>query len=112
MFERESRMPQKITQSLDSESISTNCFHPSSCFIGFPEKEIEQSIPQRFEKIVAQFPNRIAVGTSAETLTYAQLNARANQLAHAIVAKRGPTQEPVGMLLNKGLPLIVALLGA
>ena len=111
MFERESRMPQKITQSVDSESVSTNCFHPSNCFIGFPEKEIEQSIPHRFEKIVAQFPNRIAVGTSAETLTYAQLNARANRLAHAIVAKRGPTQEPVGMLLNKGLPLIVALLG-
>ena len=45
----------------EQEAIRAKCFHPSGTFIEFKKEEIEQSIPKRFEKIVIQYPNRIAV---------------------------------------------------
>jgi amino acid adenylation domain-containing protein len=104
-------MQQTVTPFNDSERVKAKCFHPSGCCLKFPQDEIEQSIPERFEKIVALYPNRIAIGTPEETLSYSQLNARANRLAQAIVSKHGSKQQPVGLILAKGLPLIVAALG-
>jgi len=49
----------------EQEAIRAKCFHPTETFVEFKKEEIEQSIPQRFEKIVRQYPERIAVKTKA-----------------------------------------------
>jgi len=48
----------------------------------FAEYPQDKCIHQLFEEQVAQTPNNIAVAFEAQQLTYRELNARANQLAH------------------------------
>jgi amino acid adenylation domain-containing protein len=83
----------------------------SSTFVEFGKEDIEQSIPARFEKIVEQYPERIAIKTKEAGLTYDQLNQQANRVAHALLCKGQPIAEPVAFLLEDGIPPIVILLG-
>ena len=96
---------------LDQKRILAKCFHPTGTFVEFKKQEIEQSIPERFEKIVRTYPDRVAVKTKEQKLTYRELNHAANQVAQAILAQRGSNNEPVGLLFTKGAPLIVSMLG-
>jgi non-ribosomal peptide synthetase component F len=66
----------------EQEAIRAKCFHPSRSFVEFTADGIEQSIPGRFERIVAEHPQRPAVQTGSRILTYAELNATANGVAH------------------------------
>ena len=75
-------------------AIRNKCFHPTGTFVEFSRDEIEQSIPDRFEQQVRRYPNRLAVKTKKEELTYDELNRAANQVAHAILAKTGRAQSP------------------
>src|SRR4026209_1085871 len=94
----------------EQQAIRAKCFHPNGTFVEFAEKEIEQSIPERFEKIVRMYPNREAVKTKNLLLTYSELNRTANQMAHAIVAQSGEVEEPVALLLEHGADVIPAIL--
>ncbi len=68
-------------------------------------------VTHAFEAQVERTPNAIAITGKERQLTYAELNSRANQLAHYLRA-RGVTQEtPVGIYLERSPELIVALLG-
>jgi amino acid adenylation domain-containing protein len=96
---------------LEQQAILAKCFHPSGTFVEFPKEEVEQSIPERFEKIVRMYPDRIAVKTENHVLTYAELNATANRVARAILAQLGSVLEPVGLLFEKDAPLMAAMLG-
>ena len=96
---------------LEQEAIRGKCFHPSGKFVEFPKQDVETSIPKRFEKIAGQFPDRVAVTMRNRTLTYQELNQAANRLAHAILAQRGETQEPIALLMDHDIPLIVAIVG-
>jgi len=96
---------------LEQEAIRGKCFHPSGKFVEFPKQDVETSIPKRFEKIAGQFPDRVAVTMRNRTLTYQELNQAANRLAHAIMAQRGETQEPIALLMDHDIPLIVAIVG-
>ncbi|MGA3978868.1 amino acid adenylation domain-containing protein, partial [Ralstonia nicotianae] len=70
----------------------------------------EATLPQLFERQAAQTPEAIAVVFEAQSLTYAELNRRANRLAHGLIAQGiGPAQF-VGIALPRGLDLLVALL--
>jgi amino acid adenylation domain-containing protein len=80
-------------------------------FRRFPRAELEQTIQHRFESQVAGQPGRTAVWTPAEELTYAELDARANAIAHALVAERGESWETVAVLLEHDAPLVGAILG-
>src|SRR5688572_19828135 len=95
----------------EQQAIRAKCFHPTGTFIPFERAEIEQSIPDRFEEIVRRYPDRIAVKTDSHVVTYAEVNAMANRVAHAIAAERGNNPEPVGILLEKGVDQIAAILG-
>ena len=88
--------------------IRAKCFHPTGNFVEFKKEEVEQSIPQRFEKIARKYPERIAVKTQAGQVTYDALNRAANRLAHAILALRGEGREPVALFLEHGVFPIVA----
>jgi len=80
----------------EQEAIRAKCFHPTGAFVEFTKDEIEQSIPSRFEKIVRKYPDRILVKTATHTLTYAELNAMANRISHAILAKGSRDNERSG----------------
>ena len=48
----------------EQEAIRAKCFHPSGTFVEFLKEEIEQSIPERFEKIVRKYVSGAARGES------------------------------------------------
>ena len=72
---------------------------------------IADCLPARFEAQVAATPEAVAVVFGPTTLTYAQLNARANRLAHHLMARGVGPEQLVALALPRGPELIVALLG-
>ena len=93
------------------QRIRAKCFHPSGIFVEFPVADVESSIPERFQKIVRMYPDRPAVHMSGCALTYDELNQTANRLARAIIDRQGEENEPVGIFLKHGGPVIPAILG-
>ena len=77
----------------------------------FPKSEVEQSIPERFEKIVQQYPDELAIKQGEISLTYIELNQAANRLAHAILAYQKTSELPVAFLLRHGISPVIAILG-
>jgi len=94
----------------EQQAIRDRCFHPSGTFVEFPGEDVETSIPARFEKIVQRYPDRIAVKSNNEQLTYSELDRAANRIAQAILVRLGAAPEPVGLLLPKGVAFVAALL--
>lgn len=84
---------------------------PTNPFVPFRSEEIEQSIPGRFEQQVAKGPERLAVKTRTQALTYAELNRAGNRIAHALLALRGSRGEPVALVVERDAPLIATILG-
>ena len=68
-------------------------------------------IHRMFEAQVAQNPQGIAVVFEDEQVTYAELNARANRLAHHLRGLGVGPDEPVALAIHRSIDLIVALLG-
>jgi amino acid adenylation domain-containing protein len=76
--------------------------------IPFPE---DSCIHTLFEAQVEQTPAAIAVEFQGESLTYRQLNQRANQLAHAL-RKRGVGPDTlVGICVHRSFEMLVGMLG-
>ncbi|RYZ33281.1 MAG: non-ribosomal peptide synthetase, partial [Myxococcaceae bacterium] len=71
----------------------------------------EASIGDVFEARVARRPDAVALEVGDARLTYAQLDARANQLAHLLRARGVKAESRVALCLERGLELVVALLG-
>ncbi|MFF5973413.1 amino acid adenylation domain-containing protein [Streptomyces sp. NPDC012769] len=68
------------------------------------------TLPRLFEERVAAAPDRTAVVAGAVTLTYTELNARADRLAHALVDRGVGTEDIVALALPRTADLVVALL--
>ena len=75
------------------------------------KEEVEQSIPDRFEKIVAKYRDRVAVKTSNQTLTYDELNHAANRIACVILERCGKENERIALLMEQDASLIAAIIG-
>ncbi|HEX7479511.1 MAG TPA: amino acid adenylation domain-containing protein [Polyangiales bacterium] len=71
----------------------------------------ERHIHQLFEAQAARTPEQLAFACGARTLTYAQLNARSNRLAHWLVRHGVERDVRVGVSLSRTLDLPVVLLG-
>ena len=95
----------------EQQAIRAKCFHPSGTFIEFKEEEIEQSIPDRFEKIVRLYPHRLAVKAGKQALPYTSLNQAANRLARALLARRALGNETVALLFEHSVDVITAIVG-
>ncbi|MDV2115422.1 AMP-binding protein, partial [Alcaligenes faecalis] len=63
-----------------------------------------------FEQQVARDGQRLAVENGSVSITYAQLNAQANQLAHYLLAQGVSVEDKIGVALDRSLTQIVALL--
>lgn len=64
-----------------------------------------------FAASVASHPLRPAVSDDDQTLTYAELNARANQLAERLRARGVRPEDRVGLYLDRSVDVLVAILG-
>ncbi|MFF4082533.1 amino acid adenylation domain-containing protein [Streptomyces sp. NPDC001777] len=71
----------------------------------------DRSLPELFAEQVARTPDAIAVGFGDEEITYAELNARANALAHRLTGMRIRPEEPVAILQDRSVDLVVSVLG-
>ena len=69
------------------------------------------SVAQQFERAAHQHADVPAVFCTEETLTYRQLNARANQIARYLVEAGVGPEVRVGVLLDRGANLCAAMLG-
>ena len=95
----------------EQQAIRDKCYHPTGTFIEFKKESVEQSIPDRFEEQVRRYPNRLALKSQGQELTYDQLNRAANRLAQSILAERGESLEPVAVLFDHSSQMVLALLG-
>lgn len=91
----------------EQEAIRAKCCHPSGHFFEFSQEDVETSIPERFEKIVRLYPNRIAVKTDEGTLTYDELNKSANRVARALLEKLGRGNRPVVIFSEQNLTSVI-----
>src|SRR5262249_51130425 len=71
----------------------------------------EACIHHLFERQVERTPDAIAVVYGDEQLSYAQLNSRANQLAHHLRSLGVGPEDLVGLFLERSLEMPIALLG-
>ncbi len=62
-----------------------------------------------FETQVAQHPQRIAVKFKGESITYEQLNSRANQLGHYLREQGVASNHIIGICLPRSIDMIVAI---
>ena len=65
---------------------------------------------QLFEQQVERTPAALALSFADEHLTYAELNGRANQLAHYLQGQGVELEDRVGVLLERSVEMVVALL--
>lgn len=70
-----------------------------------------QCIHHLFENIVAKQPQQTAIRFQNQSLTYAELNERANQLATQLMEKGVKPDDLVGVHVNRSLELMIATLG-
>ena len=71
----------------------------------------EHCVHQLFEAQVDLTPDAIAIGDGGESLSYRDLNLRANQLAHYLRAEGVGPESLVGVMMERSAEMVVALLG-
>ena len=71
----------------------------------------DKCIHQLFEEQAARSPNKVAVVYENQQLTYAQLNARANQLARHLQTLGVSPEVLVGICVERSLEMAVGILG-
>ena len=80
-------------------------------FVEFETDEIEQSIVARFVRQVERHGDRLAVKSAGRPLIYAEPDRAANRVARDILDRHEMGPEIVALLLHKGVPLVIGLLG-
>uniref|UniRef100_UPI001EEB61A1 amino acid adenylation domain-containing protein n=1 Tax=Paenibacillus sp. EKM206P TaxID=1683674 RepID=UPI001EEB61A1 len=70
---------------------------------------LDQTLSALFEQQAAKTPDQVAVLCGAESLTYAELNERANRLARTLRAEGVEPDQPVGILVRRSLEMIVGI---
>ncbi|MDQ1640627.1 MAG: hypothetical protein QOF62_3966 [Pyrinomonadaceae bacterium] len=69
------------------------------------------SVQALFEEQANATPNATALMFGEETITYQELNRRANQMAHYLIAQGVGREDRVGICLDRSPALIIAVLG-
>ncbi|XBT42743.1 amino acid adenylation domain-containing protein [Pseudomonas viridiflava] len=71
----------------------------------------EQPLHQLIEAQVQAAPNAVALVCREQTLSYAELNRRANQLAHKLLELGAGPDVLVGLAVERSLEMVIGLLG-
>ena len=71
----------------------------------------QRCIHQLFEERVEQYPQRPALRFGERELSYAQLNAEANRIAHLLRQNGVGANVPVGLCVERSAEMIIGLLG-
>src|SRR5262249_1441869 len=71
----------------------------------------DRCVHQLLEAQAERTPDRVAVAFDDQSLTYRELNARANQLAHALGKMGVAPGQRVGVFIERSLEMMVALVG-
>jgi amino acid adenylation domain-containing protein len=74
----------------------------------FPQRH---AIHQLFEARAAETPEAVALIFDERKMTYAELDARANQLAHALQRRGVAPEVRVGVCLERSMEMVLAILG-
>ncbi|TFY88193.1 amino acid adenylation domain-containing protein [Pseudomonas nabeulensis] len=70
---------------------------------------LDQTLHGMFEAQVVRTPDAVAVKAGAQQLTYAQLNQRANQLAHHLLALGVQPDSRVAICVERSLEMVIGL---
>ncbi|MFC5826541.1 amino acid adenylation domain-containing protein [Nonomuraea insulae] len=71
---------------------------------------LELSLTELFETQLRRAPTATAVACGTETLSYRELNTRANRLAHWLIAQGAGPEKLVGVMVPRSVDMVVALL--
>ncbi|WP_338477486.1 amino acid adenylation domain-containing protein [Pseudomonas trivialis] len=71
---------------------------------------LQHSVQQLIEAQVSRTPDAQALVFAAESLSYAQMNARANRLAHRLIQQGVGPDVLVGVAMERSIEMVVALL--
>ncbi|MFN6274067.1 MAG: condensation domain-containing protein, partial [Microcystis sp.] len=70
----------------------------------------DKCIHQLFEEQVERTPNAVAVVFKGQQLTYAELNSRANQLAHYLQSLELKLEDKIGVCIERSPLMVIAIL--
>ena len=70
-----------------------------------------KSVHELFEQLVERVPDTVALTYEGQSLTYSDLNAKANQLAHYLIEKGVGSDHLVGICVERSLEMVIGLLG-
>jgi non-ribosomal peptide synthetase component F len=93
------------------QAIQDRCVRPSETFVEFPRSALEGSLVDRFEEQVKLYPDRLAASSVSHSLTYAELNDRANRVTHAVAEEDSEDDQTVAVVCKDNLLGIVRIIG-
>ena len=73
--------------------------------------QVSECLHHRFEWQVARTPDSIALTCDGESLTYAELDRRANAVAHRLIAMGAGPEVLIGLCVERNLGMVVGILG-
>ncbi|WP_344500127.1 amino acid adenylation domain-containing protein, partial [Streptomyces enissocaesilis] len=124
LFDRESaqRLTAHLVRLLDAALTAPQASVAELAFLGDAELalltggaavsgEVTGTVHRAFEEQVRRTPDAVAVHFDGQDLTYAELNARANRIAHHLRGLGVGPETLVGVCLERGAELMPALLG-
>ncbi|HCF2110156.1 TPA: non-ribosomal peptide synthase/polyketide synthase [Pseudomonas aeruginosa] len=71
---------------------------------------LQRGVHRLFEEQVERTPTAPALAFGEERLDYAELNRRANRLAHALIERGGGADRLVGVAMERSIEMVVALM--
>ncbi len=94
----------------DQETIRQHTFHPSRRWTRLAVGGSAQSVLHYFEQHAVTQPNHLAIQSGLRQMTYAELNQRANQIAHHLLNLCPADVQAVALLLDDDFDTIPAAL--
>ncbi|MBN2617405.1 MAG: AMP-binding protein, partial [Spirochaetales bacterium] len=96
----------------DLEDVDAPIDYKNEFNLPFTKKNynLDRTLHSIFEDKVNEFPDNIAISFGEESLTYYELNRRANFLAKELLKKGCKAEDPVVLVLNRSLEMMISIL--